>query len=85
MKSDGRDAISANPSMHYLHKDVFTFITSMLNTDNEGYSEFPSNWVKQGDTVFYSNGFMGHRPCDFGQQSVKDLLLVDSAWLAEVV
>jgi len=87
MKSDGRDAISANPSSkHYLHKDVFTFITSMLNTDNvKDTASFRSNWVKQGDTVFYSNGFMViDRIIAVNKAVNKDLPLVDSAWLAEV-
>ena len=87
MKSDGRDAISANPSSkHYWNKDVFTFITSMLNTDNvKDTASFRSNWVKQGDTVFYSNGFIVVDKLIAVNKSVnKDLPLVDSAWLADL-
>ena len=43
------------------------------------------NAVKQGDTLFYSNGFMVvERMLAANKYDNKDLPVVDSAWLSEV-
>ena len=56
----GNEGIMANPdSKHYIHKDVFTYITSLPNPDkNKDTSSFKDNKIKPGDTVFYSQGFL---------------------------
>ncbi len=56
----GNEGIMANPdSKHYIHKDVFTYITSLPNPDkNKDTSSFKDNKLKPGDTVFYSQGFL---------------------------
>nr|WP_294906126.1 cytochrome c biogenesis protein CcsA [uncultured Lacibacter sp.] len=56
----GNEGIMANPdSKHYLHKDVFTYITSLPNKEkNKDTSSFKEHKIKPGDTVFYSRGFM---------------------------
>ena len=56
----GNEGIMANPdSKHYLHKDVFTYITSLPNKEkNKDTSSFKEHKIKPGDTVFYSQGFM---------------------------
>jgi cytochrome c-type biogenesis protein CcmF len=56
----GNEGIMANPdSKHYLHKDVFTYITSLPNPDkNKDTSSFKEHKIKPGDTVFYSQGFL---------------------------
>ena len=56
----GNEGIMANPdSKHYIHKDVFTYITSLPNPDkNKDTSTFKDNKIKPGDTVFYSQGFL---------------------------
>ncbi|TWI85329.1 cytochrome c-type biogenesis protein CcmF [Lacibacter cauensis] len=56
----GNEGIMANPdSKHYLHKDVFTYITSLPNKEkNRDTSSFKDHKLQPGDTVFYSQGFM---------------------------
>ncbi len=56
----GNEGIMANPdSKHYLHKDVFTYITSLPNKEkNKDTSSFKEHKLKPGDTVFYSQGFL---------------------------
>jgi cytochrome c-type biogenesis protein CcmF len=56
----GNQQLIANPdSKHYLHKDVFTYITSLPNPEkNQDTSNFKEHKIKPGDTVFYSQGFM---------------------------
>lgn len=56
----GNEGIMANPdSKHYIHKDVFTYVTSLPNPDkNKDTSTFKDNKIKPGDTVFYSQGFL---------------------------
>lgn len=56
----GNEGIMANPdSKHYLHKDVFTYITSLPNKEkNKDTSSFKEHKIKPGDTIFYSQGFM---------------------------
>jgi cytochrome c-type biogenesis protein CcmF len=55
----GNEGLMANPdSKHYLHKDVFTYITSIPNPDNnKDTATFREKKIKPGDTLFYSTGF----------------------------
>lgn len=56
----GNGQLMANPdSKHYLHKDVFTYITSMPDPEkNKDTAQFVEKKVKPGDTIWYSKGFM---------------------------
>lgn len=56
----GQEGITPNPdSKHYLTKDIFTYITAVpkkgVVTDTLPYQ---SHIVQQGDTIFFSKGFM---------------------------
>ena len=56
----GQEGLIANPaSKHYLHKDVFTYVTSVVDpskkTDPNTYKSYV---VKKGDSVFLSSGFI---------------------------
>lgn len=56
----GQMGLVANPaSKHYLHKDVFTYVTSVIDpkkrTDTASYK---THTVKAGDTIYLSNGYM---------------------------
>jgi cytochrome c-type biogenesis protein CcmF len=52
--------MSSNPdTKNYLTHDVFTYISYALNPDaNKDTSSFIINEVAEGDTIFYSKGFM---------------------------
>ena len=52
--------MSSNPdTKNYLTHDVFTYISYALNPDaNKDTAEFVINEVAEGDTMFYSKGFM---------------------------
>ncbi len=56
----GREGLMANPSAkHYWDHDVFTYITFLPNPAAEkDTAKFRTSIVKQGDTVFYSKGFI---------------------------
>jgi cytochrome c-type biogenesis protein CcmF len=56
----GNQQLIANPSSkHYLHKDVFTYVTSLPNPEkNNDTASFKEHKIKPGDTIFYSRGFM---------------------------
>jgi cytochrome c-type biogenesis protein CcmF len=51
--------VSSPDSKHYLHKDIFTYITSALDkskiTDTISYEK---QTVKPGDSIFFANGFL---------------------------
>ncbi|MBS1776652.1 MAG: cytochrome c biogenesis protein CcsA [Bacteroidetes bacterium] len=56
----GQEGLIANPSSrHYLHKDIFTFVTQVLDptkkTDTTAYKSYT---LKKGDSVFLANGFV---------------------------
>ena len=55
----GNEGLMANPSSrHYWDHDVFTYITSLPDpTKNKDTAQFRSQWMKPGDSVFYSKGF----------------------------
>ena len=87
MKEANGTQLSSNPgSKHYLTRDIFVYITSWLNPDKiTDTSTFRRNAVKQGDTIFYSNGFIVvQRMLAANKFDNKDLPVVDSAWLSEV-
>jgi cytochrome c-type biogenesis protein CcmF len=54
------NSMSSNPDTRsYLTHDVFTYISYVLNPERTAdTSAFNIREVKQGDTVFYSNGYM---------------------------
>ena len=56
----GNQQLIANPSSkHYLHKDVFTYVTSLPNPEkNKDTATFREHKIKPGDTLFYSRGWM---------------------------
>jgi cytochrome c-type biogenesis protein CcmF len=56
----GNEGLMANPaSRHYWDHDVFTYITSLPNPDKkEDTVSFKPHKLKEGDSVFYSTGFM---------------------------
>jgi cytochrome c-type biogenesis protein CcmF len=55
----GNQGLMANPdSKHYWDHDVFSYITSLPDPEkNKDTSGFKTKLIKEGDTVYYSNGF----------------------------
>ncbi len=87
VKSEEGTQLSSNPgSKHYLSNDIFVYITSWLNTDNvKDTASFRNVPIKNGDTVYYSNGFvLVNKVLNANKNDNKDLPLVDSAWLSEL-
>ncbi|PWT94679.1 MAG: cytochrome c assembly protein, partial [Bacteroidetes bacterium] len=88
MKQSGEQTgLSANPaSRHYWHKDIFTFVSSMPDPQKtKDTASFVSHLVKEGDTLFYSDGFATiDRIVSADKDHNKDLPLVDSIWMAEI-
>jgi cytochrome c-type biogenesis protein CcmF len=79
--------LSSNPgASHYITNDIFVYITSWLNPDRiQDTSSFRNYWVKKGDTVFYSNGFVVVDNIIMANRNDnKDLPVVDSAWLSDL-
>jgi cytochrome c-type biogenesis protein CcmF len=55
----GQEGMSANPdARHYLHKDIFSYITYAEDPKSEDTAQFKQHSMKAGDTVFYSNGLI---------------------------
>ncbi|HUM98292.1 MAG TPA: cytochrome c biogenesis protein CcsA [Chitinophagaceae bacterium] len=54
------EGLQANPdAKHFWDHDVFVYITSIPDPDRKpDTSSFRSQWMKAGDTAFYSGGFM---------------------------
>jgi cytochrome c-type biogenesis protein CcmF len=52
--------MSSNPdTKNYLTHDVFTYVSYAINPDaNKDTAQFKINEVAEGDTIFYSRGFM---------------------------
>ena len=52
--------MSSNPdTKNYLSHDVFTYISYALNPDRDkDTAQYKISEVAEGDTIFYSNGFM---------------------------
>jgi cytochrome c-type biogenesis protein CcmF len=87
VKSEEGTQLSSNPgSKHYLSSDIFVYITSWLNPDNvKDTANFRNVSIKNGDTVYYSNGFvLVNKVLTANKNDNADLPLVDSAWLSEL-
>lgn len=56
----GEGGMSANPdSKHYLTKDIFTYVTSVIDpAKKEDTSVYKEHVVKKGDTVFVNRGYI---------------------------
>ncbi|MCD6064962.1 MAG: cytochrome c assembly protein [Flavipsychrobacter sp.] len=57
----GQDGgLSANPaSKHYLHKDIFTYVTSVIDpTKKTDTSSYKSHVVHEGDTIYANTGYL---------------------------
>lgn len=56
----GQQGLVPNPaSRHYLHKDIFTYITSAIDpTKKTDTSKYQAQVVHTGDTIFLANGYM---------------------------
>jgi cytochrome c-type biogenesis protein CcmF len=87
VKGEEGTQLSSNPgSKHYLHRDVFVYITSWLNPDNiRDTSSFRLQPARSGDTAFYSGGYVTiDRVIAANRHDNEDLPVVDSAWLAQL-
>jgi cytochrome c-type biogenesis protein CcmF len=87
VKGDEGTNLSSNPgARHYIDRDVFVYITSWLNPDNvKDTARFKMYPASEGDTVFYSNGYLVmDRMVTANRNDNRDLPIVDSAWLSEV-
>ncbi len=55
----GMEGFAANPdARHYLHKDIFVYVTSFLEANANDTTTFRPVKMKAGDTTFYSNGMV---------------------------
>ncbi|MEY3539654.1 MAG: hypothetical protein RL188_1071 [Bacteroidota bacterium] len=55
----GMEGFSANPAAkHYLHKDIFVYVTSFQDHTEEDTTRFTPNQIAVGDSIFYSNGYI---------------------------
>jgi len=55
----GMEGFSANPSSkHYLHKDIFVYVTSFQDHTEEDTTSFKPVNITVGDSIFYSNGYI---------------------------
>lgn len=88
VKADEGMNLSSNPgARHYVTSDIFVYITSWLNPDaqKKDTSAFRNTWVKKGDTVFYSKGYVVvNNVITANRNDNKDLPVVDSAWLSDL-
>lgn len=52
--------MSANPdSKHYLHKDIFTYVTSVIDpTKQDDSTKYKSHKVRKGDTIYVNRGYI---------------------------
>ena len=58
-QNKGGEGFSANPAAkHYWYKDIFVYITSFQENNQEDTVSFKNREVKAGDTLFYGNGLM---------------------------
>ncbi len=69
----GQEGFSANPdSKHYLHKDIFVYVTSWLEGNNaDDTSSFKPVEMKVGDTAFYSNGMLILNKVEINKADIK--------------
>jgi cytochrome c-type biogenesis protein CcmF len=88
VKGDEGMNLSSNPgARHYITSDIFVYITSWLNPDaqKEDTSSFRNTWVKKGDTLYYSKGYVViDNVITANKHDNSDLPVVDSAWLSEL-
>jgi len=88
VKGDEGMNLSSNPgARHYLTRDIFVYITSWLNPDaqKQDTASFRNTWVKKGDTVFYSRGYVVvNDVITANRNDNRDLPVVDSAWLSDL-
>jgi cytochrome c-type biogenesis protein CcmF len=87
VKGEEGTQLSSNPgARHYATKDVFVYITSWLNPDNiRDTSSFRMQPARQGDTAYYSGGYVTvDRVIAANRHDNADLPVVDSAWLAQL-
>ena len=88
VKGDEGMNLSSNPgARHYLNRDIFVYITSWLNPEaqKKDTASFRNTWVKKGDTVFYSKGYVVvNDVITANRNDNKDLPVVDSAWLSDL-
>jgi cytochrome c-type biogenesis protein CcmF len=56
----GQEGFSNNPgTKHYLHKDIFTYVNYASSVQDEtDTSQFRSQLLDMGDTLYYSTGYM---------------------------
>lgn len=56
----GQEGLSANPdSKHYLTKDVFTYVTSVINPEKRtDTTTYQTHKVQVGDTVYLNNAYL---------------------------
>ncbi len=58
-QNKGGEGFAANPAAkHYWHKDIFAYITSFQENNQEDTTRFRNQELKPGDTVFYGNGMI---------------------------
>jgi cytochrome c-type biogenesis protein CcmF len=58
-QNKGGEGFAANPSAkHYWHKDIFVYITSFRENNQEDTASFQPREIKKGDTLFYSQGML---------------------------
>ncbi len=71
----GQEGFSPNPdSKHYFNKDIFVYVTSWLEGDKKDTATFQKSILKQGDTVFYSNGIIILNKVDVNREGIKGIL-----------
>lgn len=62
----GQQGLVPNPaSRHYLHKDIFTYITSAIDpTKKNDTAKYKAHTVHTGDSIYLDNGYMVFRGFD---------------------
>ncbi|WPQ60164.1 cytochrome c biogenesis protein CcsA [Chitinophaga sancti] len=60
LSNKGEATLTPNPdSKHYWNKDIFTYITAVpLKEDDSDTATYQPHVVAQGDSIFFSNGYM---------------------------
>jgi cytochrome c-type biogenesis protein CcmF len=62
--------VSSPDSKHYLHKDVFTYITSALDKSKiKDTVSYEKQTVKPGDSIFFANGYLLYKGLNLKPQS----------------
>lgn len=72
IKNNKGEGFSANPdARHFVHKDIFAYLTSFQEGKRDDTSSFRPNQVKAGDTIFYSNGRLALNSVSFNPADTK--------------